>query len=92
MSDIVERLREDHAFMSDRIVGGTKTICGEAADEIDRLRAALKEIADRHVPDQPAASGDEANYVRSHHTALRRMALAALINTPDWWAAQEQRS
>jgi hypothetical protein len=49
--------------------------------EIERLRAALQEIADRHVPDQPASSCDEAEYVRSHHTALRRMALAALINT-----------
>jgi hypothetical protein len=86
MNDIVERLRalNRSEFTCDPAID-------EAADEIDRLRAALKEIADRHVPDQPASSGDEAEYVRSHHTALRRMALAALINTPDWWAAQEQR-
>lgn len=47
-------------------------------DEVLRLRGCLQDIADRHIPDQPADSGDELEYVRGCHTHLRRMARAAL--------------
>lgn len=64
-------------------------VINEAADTIDalraeleRLREALEKISERHVPDQPAADGsDEADYVRKHHTDLRRIARAALGET-----------
>jgi len=50
--------------------------------EMDRMREALEKISERHVPDQPAADGsDEADYVRKHHTNLRRIARAALGET-----------
>lgn len=43
------------------------------------LLAALEQIADAHVPDQPASSGlNEADYVREHVARLRRIARAAL--------------
>jgi len=44
-----------------------------------RLRAALEEIRDRHIPDQPLADdSDEATYARKHHSSLRAMAAASL--------------
>lgn len=47
--------------------------------EVERLRAVLSEIADRHVPDQPMAIDiPEADYIRRQHTELRRMAREAL--------------
>jgi hypothetical protein len=39
MTDIVERLRADVPCISD--IGCAYELCGEAADEIERLRAAL---------------------------------------------------
>ena len=51
----------------------------DAKAEIERLRAALREISERHVPDQPSCLDiDEADYIRRHHTELRRIARAAL--------------
>ena len=51
----------------------------ELATKLAKAREALKEITERHVPDQPAAlSMPEADYVRKHHTELRRIARAAL--------------
>ena len=51
-------------------------------DVIARLRLmadALNEISQRHIPDQPMAYDvSEAEYVRSHHTQLRRVAIMAL--------------
>lgn len=44
-----------------------------------RLRAALEEIRDRHIPDQPLADdSEEATYARKQHSSLRAMAAAAL--------------
>lgn len=43
------------------------------------MEAALQEIADRHVPDQPSAYDiPEADYIRKHHMELRLIARAAL--------------
>ena len=51
-------------------------------DEVERMREALETISERHVPDQPAADGsEEADYVRKHHSELRRIARAALGET-----------
>ena len=51
----------------------------EAQAKIARLTNALEEIADRHIPDQPAALDiSEAEYVRRQHTELRRTARATL--------------
>lgn len=47
--------------------------------EIERLREALETIQTSHVPDQPASIDiDPAEYIRDHHTRLRRIAYAAL--------------
>ena len=59
-------------------------------DEIVRLRECLAAIAERHIPDQPAASGDEAEYVRGCHMQLRRMALAALAKARASGAASHE--
>jgi hypothetical protein len=54
------------------------TIASQAA-EIERLREALETIQNAHVPDQPASRDiDPAEYIRGHHTSLRRIAYAAL--------------
>ena len=51
--------------------------------EVARLRAALTEIADRHIPDQPAGfGGDELEWAQRQHGSLRAIARAAL-NAPD---------
>jgi len=45
---------------------------------IAELEAALKDISERHIPDQPSACGlDEIDYVRKHYAELRRAARAA---------------
>lgn len=76
MSDIVDRLQKWS------IIGyghDASLDMKEDADEIERLRAALREISERHVPDQPSCLDiDEADYVRRQHTDLRRIARAAL--------------
>lgn len=46
MTDIVERLRKRVDHRIDMAASHTKTIEWEAADEIDRLREALREIAE----------------------------------------------
>ena len=44
-----------------------------------KAEEALEEIADRHIPDQPAALDiSEAEYARRQHTELRRTARATL--------------
>lgn len=91
---IVPTLGEAAADEIDRLRAGgcardqtTTQYCVEAARlaaDNDRLRAALGEIRDRHVPDQPSCLDiTEADYIRRHHTDLRRIARAAL--------AQEQQ-
>lgn len=52
---------------------------GECAAEIKRLRAALQEIADMHIGDQPAAyNGDELVWAHRHVGHMRQKALSAL--------------
>lgn len=75
MSDIVDALRS----VANHSDAGYPATMLNAADEIERLRAALREIRDRHVPDQPSCLDiDEADYVMRQHTKLRRIARAAL--------------
>ncbi len=51
----------------------------DAASEVNRLREALERIRDAHIPDQPAASGDdELEWAQRHVARLRRIALDAL--------------
>jgi hypothetical protein len=48
-------------------------------EEVLRLRLALEEIAERHIPDQPSACGmDEADYNARQYRELRYMARCAL--------------
>jgi len=49
------------------------------AQKVVILTAALQEIAERHIPDQPGADNcDEATYARKQHTVLRVIAVKAL--------------
>lgn len=49
------------------------------SSENERLRAALTEIRDRHVPDQSMADGsDEVTYLRRQYAELRRIAREAI--------------
>jgi hypothetical protein len=50
--------------------------------DADKQTAALREIAERHIPDQPASSPfDEPTYLRRQYAELRRIANAALSRT-----------
>ena len=52
--------------------------------ENEKLRAALVEIKDRHIPDQPSALDiDEATYITRQYAELRRIARAALEKGPE---------
>lgn len=52
---------------------------GQAADkEIERLRAALQQMADLHIGDQPAAYNDDDAWARRCHGELRMIARNAL--------------
>jgi hypothetical protein len=54
-------------------------ITATPAPDVSGLLEALREISDRHIPDQPAAyGGDEADWAQRQHTALRAIARAAL--------------
>lgn len=71
-SDLVDRLLHD----PDR---GNTAMCSEAAATITALEAALREIADSHIPSQPATSaGDDLVWAQRHVGRLRGIALAAL--------------
>ena len=49
------------------------------AEALLKAEEALEKIADRHIPDQPAALDiSEAEYARRQHTELRRTARATL--------------
>ncbi len=51
----------------------------DLAAALIKAEEALEEIADRHIPDQPAALDiSEAEYARRQHTELRRTARATL--------------
>ena len=46
---------------------------------VAELESALAEIAERHIPDQPAAyGGDELDWAQRQHTSLRVIARKAL--------------
>lgn len=50
--------------------------------EVERLRGALEEIRDRHIPDQPSGfGGDELEWATRQHHALRHIAREALKET-----------
>jgi hypothetical protein len=53
MTDIVERLRAD---MADISFADINAVAREAADEIERLRAALQEIADNEDDELASAT------------------------------------
>ena len=78
----IEKLRNDVrlAVMSDsKECTAISEVNARLTAENERLRAALREIDERHIPDQPSALDiDEADYVRRQHTELRRIARAAL--------------
>lgn len=49
-----------------------------------KMEAALRDIAEYHIPDQPAAyGGDELSWAQRQHAHLRRIARAALPPAPD---------
>jgi hypothetical protein len=74
MSDIVERLRAITDWW--RAPG---RMAEQAADEIEKLRAALHEIERSHIPDQPAAfEHSDLDWARLHVGKLRSVARAAL--------------
>jgi len=50
---------------------------------VERLEAALQEIADRHVPDQPAAYDvPREDYLAAQYSTMRAIARVALKETP----------
>ena len=54
----------------------------ELLAENERLREALQAIADRHIPDQPAAYDvPRVDYIAVQYSALRMLARAALKET-----------
>jgi hypothetical protein len=71
MSDIVERLRWNARSEEDRF---SRKTCEEAAHEIERLRAALREIADHRI-DSKMASQEKRGM------ALRALALPVVAGT-----------
>jgi hypothetical protein len=55
----------------------------ESARRAERLEAALQEIADRHVPDQPAAYDvPREDYLAAQYSTMRAIARVALKETP----------
>lgn len=65
--NLLEELRE-HEHDYPTLIHGP--LCGKAADEIERLRAALKRIADGQDKDGlPANDGTLAKLVRAEHIA-----------------------
>jgi hypothetical protein len=55
----------------------------ESARRVERLEAALQEIADRHVPDQPAAYDvPREDYLAAQYSTMRAIARVALKETP----------
>ena len=54
----------------------------ESARRVEEMQAALQEIADRHVPDQPAAYDvSRVDYLAMQYSAIRALARAALKGT-----------
>lgn len=63
---------------------------GAAAGE---LLEALREIDERHIPDQPSALDiDEADYIMRQYAELRRIARAAIAQFEATAATQETRN
>jgi hypothetical protein len=79
MSDIVERLRSADVLIVKSATDLRSAVAEEAADEIEKLRAALREIERSHIPDQPAAFDcADLDWARRHVGKLRSVARAAL--------------
>lgn len=52
----------------------------EALRDMERLRTALQQIADRYIPDQPGTSElSERDWIVRQHVSLRRTAKLALL-------------
>lgn len=64
MSDIVAALRRGHPVL------GPDAVDLAAADEIERLRAALREIAAMRREDLPLAAGLPEDNLAAHHARL----------------------
>ena len=76
----IARLEKERAYA----VRWASTSLDSVKEVMWRYEDALKEIRDRHIPDQPMADdSDEATYARKHHTELRNIARAALGSPPD---------
>ena len=70
MTDIVDDLRQGICEDKCRVMTDEcGCACAKAADEIERLREALQDIADQHIPDQPM---DDACDERLPWTFLKR--------------------
>jgi hypothetical protein len=76
MADAIKEAVKDIKFYLDRI--------NELTERNKELEAALRKIADTHIPDQPAATyGDGEYWARTQHSELRRVARAALGEKKD---------
>lgn len=78
----IDRVLENPGFVAAVYVNERDHVADIIEDQqkrIEELELALREIADTHIPDQPAAAyGDGEYWARQQHTELRRIALAAL--------------
>lgn len=76
--EAVESARRNHLII---LLDGDAVEAGRHAlqEQIEALTAVLQEIADAHIPDQPAsAAGDELSWAQRHVGKLRGLAMAAI--------------
>lgn len=60
-------------------IGELYAIIRKSLAENDQMKAALEEIRDRHIPDQPMANDQpDVDYVRSQYMQIRLLARKAL--------------
>lgn len=77
-ADNLTSLRAQLAAMTDCANDWTRR-AGAASRRVAELEAALREIRDRHIPDQPSALDiDEDVYLKRQYAELRRIAAVAL--------------
>ena len=72
MTDIVERLRDTHPNFDE------KPMCEEAAAEIERLRAALQEIAGHKISGVIPDDYNVRSWMLHNYVEIREIARAAL--------------
>ena len=72
MADIVERLRDTHPNFDE------KPMCEEAAAEIERLRAALQEIAGHKISGVIPDDYNVRSWMLHNYVEIREIARAAL--------------